>query len=361
MPKETMTPKERWQAVLAREKPDRLPMDYWSTPEATDKLMRHLGISSLRELYEHLHIDRVITVGPLLIGGTAGPRYVGPRIPEGTDVYGCRSRPMDYGTGVYNEIVYHPLAQYQSVDEIQAEYQWPEHDWWDYSGIADQIKGWEDYPIQGGGSEPFLLYKSLRGMEQAYMDLVLNPDIVHYCLDKLFDLAYVRSQRIYEQIPGRVMLSYVAEDMGGQTGLLFSPAQIREFLVPRMKRMMRLAHQAGAYVFYHTDGAARDIIPDMIEIGIDVLNPIQWRCPGMEREGLKRDFGDELIFHGAMDNQYTLAFGTVEECRQEALDNLRILGKGGGLILGPCHNIQPISPPENVVAYYDTAYEASWA
>ena len=156
------------------------------------------------------------------------------------------------------------------------------------------------------------------------------------------------------------MLSYVAEDMGGQDDLMFSPAQIHEFLIPRMKRMIDLVHEAGAFVFHHNDGNCRRIIPDMIEAGIDILNPIQWRAKGMDREGLKRDFGDKLVFHGAMDNQYTLPFGTVEEVRQEVLDNLRILGEGGGYILAPCHNIQAVSPPENIVAMYETCYEYGW-
>jgi len=127
-----------------------------------------------------------------------------------------------------------------------------------------------------------------------------------------------------------------------------------------MKRMMDLAHQAGAYVFFHSDGAVRPILPMFIEAGIDVLDPVQWRCKGMEREGLTRDFGDRLILHGAVDNQYTLAFGTVDEVRQEVIDNIRILGRGGGYILGPCHNIQPVSPVENVIAMYETGYEYGW-
>ncbi len=127
-----------------------------------------------------------------------------------------------------------------------------------------------------------------------------------------------------------------------------------------MKRIIDLAHQNGACVFHHNDGSVRRILPDMIAAGIDVLNPIQWRCQGMEREGLKRDFGDKLVFHGGVDNQYTLAFGSVDEVRQEVLDNLRILGEGGGYILAPCHNIQPVSPPENVVAMYETCYENGW-
>jgi len=216
------------------------------------------------------------------------------------------------------------------------------------------------YPIQGGGSEPFLIYKNLRGQEQALMDLVSNQELVHFCLDKLFHLAYENSRRIFEQIPGQVTLSYVAEDMGGQTGLMFSPSHIHEFFIPRMKRIINLAHQAGAFVFHHNDGNIRRIIPDMIEAGIDILNPIQWRIRGMNRRRLKREFSDKVVFHGAMDSQYTLAFGKTEEVRQEVLDNLHILGKEGGYILAPCHNIQAVSPVENVLAMYETGYEHGW-
>ncbi len=192
------------------------------------------------------------------------------------------------------------------------------------------------------------------------MDLALRPEMVHACLDRLFDLAYKRTERIYDQIPGQVVISYVAEDLGSQESLLFSLDTIREFFLPRMKRMMDLVHDAGAYVFTHSDGAVRDVIPDFIQMGTDVLNPVQWRCAGMERAALKRDFGDRLCFHGGMDNQETLPFAGVEEVRAEVLDNLRILGAGGGYILAPCHNIQAVSPPENIVAMYETAYENGW-
>ena len=94
-----------------------------------------------------------------------------------------------------------------------------------------------------------------------------------------------------------------------------------------MKRMMDLAHSAGAYVFYHSDGAIRPILPDMIAAGIDILNPLQWRCRGMERAALKADFGDQVILHGGVDNQYTLAFGSVDEVRAEVLENLAVLGR----------------------------------
>ena len=271
---ESMTPKERWLAVLERRKPDRVPMDYWATPEVTENLMKHLAVKSHKELYERLHIDRVISVHP---------KYIGPPIPKNSDIYGCRYRDVRHRTGVYRECVHHPLAEYNSVSEIKRKFNWPSVDLFDYSVIPDQIVGYEDYPIMGGGSEPFLTYKNLRGQKQAFLDLYLHPDIVHYCLDKLFEFCYENTRLIYKEIPGKVMLSYVAEDFGSQTGLLFSPDHIREFFLPRMKKMMDLAHSNGVYVFHHSDGSIRKIIPDMIEAGIDILNPVQWRCKNMDR------------------------------------------------------------------------------
>jgi uroporphyrinogen decarboxylase len=342
-----MSPRERWLAVLNRARPDRVPMDYWATPEATEKLLRHCGCPDEASLFAKLHIDRPVTVEPV---------YVGPAVPKDADVFGCRYRDVRYATGVYRECIHHPLAGFATLDELEKGYSWPSPDWWDYSGLPAQAAARPDAPVRGGGSEPFLTYKDLRGGEQAFVDLIENPDIVHACLDRLYGLAYENTRRIYETLPGAVNMSYVAEDMGSQDDLMYSPAQIREFFIPRMKRMIDLAHQAGVFVFHHSDGGVRRIIPDMIEAGIDVLNPIQWRCGGMEREGLKRDFGDRLVFHGGVDNQRTLPFGTVEDVRAEVRDNLAILGAGGGYILGPCHNIQAVSPAENVVALYETGY-----
>jgi uroporphyrinogen decarboxylase len=123
-----------------------------------------------------------------------------------------------------------------------------------------------------------------------------------------------------------------------------------------MRRMVELAHAHGAFVFHHDDGAISRVLPDLAELGIDILNPVQWRCPGMDRETLRRNWAERLTFHGAMDNQKTLPFGTVEDVRAEVRENIRLLGPG--YILAPCHNIQPNTPVENVVAMYDSACQA---
>ncbi len=350
MPKETMTGRERWLAVLNRATPDRIPMDIWITEEARDKLLSHLGCD-WDGMLTRLRIDHPVTVAPA---------YVGPALPENEDIWGLKYKQVDYGTGVYSEAVNMPLADYQSVEEIAANYRWPSADDYDFSGLKDQIKGKENRIIRGGGSEPFLFYKYLRGDQQAFLDLLMNPEMVHYCLDKMFEFAYETTRRIFETIPGQVSITYVAEDLGGQDSLMYSPESIREFFIPRMKRMNELTRQHGSHSFFHTDGAVREILPEFAAIGSEVLNPIQWRCPGMDREGLKRDFGQQFVFHGGVDNQQTLPFGTVDEVRHEVAENIAILGAGGGYILAPCHNIQAVSPAENIIALYEAGYEHGW-
>lgn len=151
-------------------------------------------------------------------------------------------------------------------------------------------------------------------------------------------------------------MTYVAEDLGGQSTLLFGVNHIRRYIIPRQKRMADLARSYGIHVFYHTDGAAREIIPDLINVtGIELLNPIQWRCPGMERDGLVRDFGDRLIFHGAMDNQHTLPFGTTAEVHDEVLENINLFSDARW-ICAPCHNLQPVTPTANITTMYETIH-----
>ncbi|TFH04591.1 MAG: uroporphyrinogen-III decarboxylase-like protein, partial [Spirochaetales bacterium] len=344
-----MTPRERWLAVLDHKVPDRIPTDYWGTGEITTKLKAHLGVQTNRELWERLHIDAVHHVSAT---------YIGPPLRASEDVWGVTYRDVSYsdGSGVYAEVATHPLGDLQSIDEIEDRFRWPDPEWWDYSAIPAQIEAIGDYPRRGGGSEPFLTYCSLRGMEQAYMDLIINPDIAHHCINKLYDLAYRQTARILEAGNGEIDMIYVAEDMGSQSSLLFSPHQIQEFFVPGFTRMIELGTSAGARAFHHSDGSVREIIPTMVDLGIAVLNPIQWRCDGVDRAELKATFGDRLVFHGAMDNQETLPFGTVDDVVAEVRDNIRLLGDGGGYVLAPCHNLQSNTPVENIVAMYETAY-----
>ena len=148
-----------------------------------------------------------------------------------------------------------------------------------------------------------------------------------------------------------------------QTGPLYPPETFRTLFLPRFRRRWQAARayldqvNPSVKLMFHTDGGIRPFIPDLIEIGMQVLDPVQPLATGMESAELKRDFGDALIFHGGVDNQQTLAFGTAEDVREEVGYNIDVLGKEGGYILAPCHNIQAVSPAENIVAMYEAGKE----
>lgn len=342
-----MTSRERFLAVLHREKPDRVPMDYRATHEVDVMLMKHLGCEDMFGVYKKLHIDPVIDLEP---------KYCGSPIPEDRDPFGIRYENTDYGLGQYRNPVFYPLAKFNTIEELEKKYTWPSPDWYDFSCLEKMVNGKEECVFRCFGSEPFGYYKYLRGVEQGYIDLIENKAFISHCLVKLYDIAYEMTRRIYETVPGKVIWTWVAEDVGSQEGLLCSLDIIKELFIPHMKRMVDLVHQAGSYAFHHSDGAVFENIPNIIGIDMDVLDPVQWRCKGMDRQRLKDTFGDQIIFHGAMDNQQTLAFGTVADVRQEVEENLRILGHNGGYLLGPCHNLQAVSPVENIIAMYETGY-----
>jgi uroporphyrinogen decarboxylase len=342
-----MTPRQRWLALLEGRSADRIPTDYQATPEVTARLLCELGCPDEESLWRTLYIDRRRFVEPRC------KRTHHPEDPE-ADLWGVRYRKADYGGGTYDEPVHHPLAQVQSVSEVHA-YRWPNPDDFDYAAVTEAVEADDGYrPIHAGCYEPFLLYGYLRGLQQAFEDLAWSPDIADAILGHIFDFYIEHHRRIFEAGRGRIDLTWVAEDLGAQTGPLMSLATYRRFLLPNQIRMADLARRYGVHVMYHTDGAAKVFLPDLIDrVGIEILNPIQWRCPGMEREKLVAEFGARIIFHGSIDNQQTLAFGTVDDVVAEVRQSAEIY-RHARWICAPCHNIQPISPTENIVAMYET-------
>lgn len=341
-----MTPRQRWLALLEGRSADRIPADYQAAPEVTARLLRELNCADEETLWRRLRVDRRRFVEP---------RWKLPHHPDDpqADMWGVRYRKADYGSGTYDEPVYHPLAHVQSAAEVHA-HRWPDPDDFDYSVVTAAVEADDGYrPIHAGCYEPFLLYGYLRGLEQAFADLVLYPEIADAILGHLFDFYYEHHRRIFEAGRGKIDLTWVAEDLGSQTGPLMSLATYRRFLLPNQIKMADLARKYGVHVMYHTDGAARAFLPDLIDrVGIEVLNPIQWRCPGMEREKLVAEFGRHVVFHGSIDNQQTLAFGSVEDVVAEVRQSIEIY-RSARWICAPCHNIQPITPTENILAMYE--------
>jgi uroporphyrinogen decarboxylase len=198
----------------------------------------------------------------------------------------------------------------------------------------------------------------LRGYEEWMIDLVLYPDFARQLMNRIADIQIVLDEvGIREAGKYLSVFKVSGEDLGMQNRPMFSQKVWQDILRPILQRRWKAARKAlnryGAShvkLMLHSDGTIREFIPDLIEDGIQVLDPIQTSCKGMEAAELKRDFGEDIVFHGAIDTQKILPFGTPAEVTMEANRIIQALGEGGGLILGPVHNVQPDVPPENLVA-----------
>lgn len=342
-----MTPHERWLAILNNKPVDRQMTDYWTTPEFNEKLRAHLGTGNDLETFERLGLDSPVLIEP--------PRRADRPLPADHNHWGVKLTTIEYGTGSYEEAAEHPLADMTGVDEIHR-YAWPDPDDYDYAQVTRRVEELGDHrSIQALKYEPFLIYCQMRGMEKAFEDLLLDTDIADAILGHLFDFHYEQVRRTMEAGRGRIKLFCLAEDLGAQTGPLMGLETYRRFLKPNQIRMAEMVRSFGVHIFYHTDGAARIFLDDLIDdVGIEVLNPLQWQCPGMELPGLARDFGDRIVFHGGIDNQKTLPWGTPKDVRAE-VEQVRDWLDGCRWICAPCHNIQPVTPVENFLAMLEAA------
>ena len=350
------TPRDRWLALLAGNSPGQVLCDYWSTAEVTDRLRKELACASDRALFERLGIDKLVLLGPT----HALAREDTWHTPSLWSIWHVEVTNISYGDGLgtYEEAATNPMAKAETAADVER-FDWPDPALFDIEGMRAKCAEWQGYPILGGCYEPFYLYCRLRGMEQALTDLALNPEVAEAALERIYYFHESVIRRTLEAAKGLIDVIYVAEDLGTQATLLMSPASFRRFLKPWMRKMIDLAHSYGAKVMHHDDGAIRPLLPDLIELGIDILNPIQWRCKGMGREELARDFGKSLIFHGGVDNQQTLPFGTPDDVKREVADNIRIFRQAKGYVVAPCHNLQPNTPTANILALYEAVHEAA--
>ena len=190
------------------------------------------------------------------------------------------------------------------------------------------------------------------GMETALMNMIAAPELYEAVNEKVLEF-YLKANRIfYEATKGKLHAVLIGNDMGSQRGLMISPELVRRFVIPGCRRLTEQAHSYGLKVIYHSCGAISDIIPDLIDAGVDIIHPIQALAAGMEPEGLKEKFGDRVSFCGGVDTQELLVHGTPEDVRKKVEELKRLFPTG--LILSPSHEaVLPDVPPENIGALFD--------
>ncbi len=290
---------------------------------------------------------------------SVGPEYAGPRLPPGQDIWGVIRKPVSFGGGTYDWISHHPLADAESPDDI-GKYPFPSAELFDYSVLPERIK-----VLQQEGERALMISNAnifetswyMRGFEQTFVDMITNPELVHAIMRRVTDFYVEHFTRTLFSAKEMIDLAFTADDIGGQGGLLMSLDMWEQFIKPYHIEVNKVIHEFGASVIYHTDGAVMRAVPGLIDMGIDVLQALQFDAAGMDPVELKAKYGARLSFEGGVSVQRTLPFGTAEEVRQEVERLISVLGKDGGYILGPSHVIQAGTPPENILAMFETALQ----
>jgi uroporphyrinogen decarboxylase len=352
-----MKHRDRVALALAHQAPDRCPMQISFTPEFASRLRDNLGIAAAAMHNPHgggntYVLERALDEDMLLTSvGWANSYYATDALSENgvhyTDEWGITWRNVPYetqfGIGHYTEIADHPLAEddafdtYPPPDPLRPEL---------YAEAHRVIEEYQDeYWIVGVTvCTIFETAWALRGLSQTLMDLVLKPELAAQLLDIPFSYHLTAAKKLVEM---GVDMIWTGDDVGSQDRMLISPDTWRRFLKPRMATFIASLKEINpdVKVAYHSDGDITPIIADLIEIGLDVLNPVQPRS--MNPAKVKQAYGDALCFWGSIDEQHTLPFGTPAEVEQEVITRLKTIGRDGGLIIGPTHHVQLDTPLEN--------------
>jgi uroporphyrinogen decarboxylase len=256
-----------------------------------------------------------------------------------------------------------PLRE-ASIDEID-DFPWPDpHDPKQFEGLREQAKFLyeeTDYVVGADAIKAGMLMNSLqlRGYDQFFMDLVLNVDLAEKLMDKILWTLKEMWTHYMEEVGDYVQLAYVTDDFGTQKSMMISPKMFRELIKPRWKELNDHIKSLGdVRIMFHSDGAILPLLEDFVDMNVDILNPVQTSVSGLEDTfSLKEKFGDRLSFHGAIDVQQMLPNATTGELEAEVTRRIYDLGRNGGYILAPCHNIGHDIPPENVVTLFEKARE----
>jgi len=379
-----MLSRERVLMALNHEEPDRVPVDLGSTPvsgicrNSYADLLAKVGLSG-REiqivdvLQQLAGVDEdvleALEVDFRGIGCHPPASYRLEIVDEGAyeamyDEWGAKQRRPKLA-GHYFDRVEYPIRE-STLDALER-YSWPDPD--DpsrYAGLREEVEALRErtpYALVGRcdlGVDILARPQWIRGYAESMLDLAANPDFAEAFLDRLTDIAVRAWGHFLAEVGEYLDVVAFFDDIGMQDRPLISPAMYRRLVKPRHARIIAaIKARTNAKVFFHTDGAVLDLIPDLIEIGVDILNPVQVSAKGMDdTAALKRRFGRELTFWGgACDSQHVLPFGTLEEVQAETRRRISDLAPGGGYVFAPIHNLQDDVLGEKVLALYHTALE----
>lgn len=342
-----MTSRDRVRAALNRQPADRVPIFMWFQPSTMRRLAAVLEIPPAQ-------VEAVLgnDVRQAWVNNNyAMEGIVHERDGEShTDLWGVLWRKR----GEFNQPEGFPLSG--APRQAMLDYEFPHEHREFLLTLMDALMPYSEDYFLGADVSPcvFEMYWRLRGMDEALVDMAAEPELAYTMLSRCADFAVDLAQGACQEYP--LDWLWTGDDVAGQDQLLMSPTQWRLLIKPHLQRVVDVGLQRGLPVAYHCCGAVRPIIPDLIEMGVDVLNPVQVNCPGMDAAGLKAEYGHELTFMGGVDTQYVLPHGTPDQVYGATLNLIQIMtGDGGGFILAATHTVPPETPLENIFAMYKAA------
>jgi len=347
-----MTSKERVLAACKRQKTDRVPLDYLGRAALSQRLIRDLGLSSQEELMQRLHVD-CRWLQPFFSNGL--PSYDAEGKPQ--SVFGVKSevRLLDNGTD-FTEFTCRPLKDAETLDDI-LKHNWPGEKDVFIHDFSRQIEDYKDYAIITGPWTPiFCEAQYMRGDENLFIDMAVNPEIAKAIFDRIFGYYFAVAQKQFEAVKGKADIFFTGDDFGSQRGLLMSRDMWRAYFFSYYKRLFSLAKDFGLICMLHSCGAVSELYDLFIEAGVDVVDPVQVSASNMDVARLKNQFGDRVAFHGALDMQQLLPFADSDTVRKETLRIMDILGKDGGYIMCSTNEMLVDIPTENIIAAYDAQF-----
>jgi len=342
--------------AINHEEPDRVPMDCWMTAGTRKKLYSLTG----------LNFDVFLDRNDVDLRYIEGPLYIGPK-EDNVDLWGVSRNQVeikleeDSGifSEVYKEIVLSPLSRYKTVKEILDYDHWPSPDWFDYNGIKVQCEkirsGKRIVVFMGDRLNRLAQLKPamyLRGTEQILLDLIETPEIADTIFLKISTFYLEYGRRVLEAAGGKIDILCTGDDFGTQAGLMISPDMWNNFLQKGFNNYVSLGHAYGAKVMHHTCGSVYDLIPQLIDSGLDILQSIQPEAAHMKPADLKRNFGKQIAFQGGISIQDILPRGRPSDIREHVRSLFNIMAPGGGYIAGTSHNIQIDTTIPNIDALY---------
>ena len=339
-----MTARERVLTALAHQQPDRTPRDFWAEEPAWNRLVAHCGYPDREALLRQLGVD-------LRHIDAEGPDERESGNGEFQNFWGERYVYQPTPWGPMREDLPGALAHARSLAELEA-FDWPHPDRRDHGGLRARCRDHGETAIVYGFADVWQRPALVRGWEGMFLDMMERSDWVHFLCRTFTDFYLEDYTRAAEVTRGRIDLYLLISDLGSQHGPLISLPLFRRFVAPYLKEMIDRIHHLGGRVLFHSCGSIRVFIPDLVQLGVDVLDPIQPTGPEMAPERLKADFGARLSFHGGIDMQELLPFASPDLVAAEVRRYCETLGAGGGYILAPAHRFQPDVPPENILAVY---------